>query len=57
MSAEDEKKHVGAGEAEEGGDDDKAPEEEVSVEFKPLVKLKEVEVVTHEEDEESLFKM
>jgi len=27
------------------------------VEFKPLVNLKEVEVVTHEEDEETLFKM
>lgn len=42
---------------EHGDDDEKAPEEEAAVEFKPLVSLKEVEVVTHEEDEETLFKM
>lgn len=32
-------------------------QEEPKIEFKPLVKLSEVEVVTHEEDEEVLFKM
>ena len=31
--------------------------EEASAEFKPLVHLDEVKVVTHEEDEEALFKM
>lgn len=31
--------------------------EEPSAEFKPLVHLDEVKVVTHEEDEEVLFKM
>jgi hypothetical protein len=42
---------------EEEGKDEKAEEEEAKVEFKPLVKLKEVETVTHEENEEVLFKM
>lgn len=32
-------------------------EHEPTVEFKPVVKLQEVEVVTHEEDENVLFKM
>jgi len=45
----------------EEGDDDKdegpAPEEEAKVDFKPLVDLKEVEVVTHEENEDVLFKI
>jgi Ran-binding protein 1 len=41
----------------EGGDEAVAPEEEAKVDFKPLVNLKEVEVQTHEEDEETLFKM
>jgi hypothetical protein len=43
------------------GDADKvegpAPEEEAKVHFKPLVALKGVEVVTHEENEDVLFKM
>jgi len=43
---------------EEGEDHGVHPEEEEpKIEFKPLVKLSEVEVVTHEEDEEVLFKM
>jgi len=46
-------------EKEEGDDKDEGPvaEEESKVDFKPLVQLKEVEVVTHEEDEDVLFKM
>jgi Ran-binding protein 1 len=39
------------------GGDEKSTEEESTASFKPLVELKEVEVVTHEEDEEVLFKM
>jgi len=37
--------------------DEAKEEEESKVEFKPIVKLKEVDVVTHEEDEETDFKM
>jgi len=33
------------------------PEEEAKVDFKPLVNLKEVTTLTHEEDEQTLFKM
>jgi E3 SUMO-protein ligase RanBP2 len=44
-------------EDEAGGDDNNNPEEyEPQVDFKPLVKLQEVEVKTGEEDEEVLFK-
>jgi len=43
---------------EDGGEDeDKAPDEESTATFKPIAELKEVPVVTHEEDEEALFKM
>lgn len=42
---------------EHGGEDHVAEEEEAKVDFKPLVKLPEVAVVTHEEDEDTLFKM
>lgn len=42
-------------EGEEEGGDDKAPEEEAQVEFKPLVQLSEVEVKTMEENEDSLY--
>jgi len=52
MADKEEEKEVG-----EEGSNETAPEEEAKVEFKPLVNLKEVEVVTHEEDEETLFKM
>jgi len=52
MADKEEEKEVGEEESNET-----APEEEAKVEFKPLVNLKEVEVVTHEEDEETLFKM
>jgi len=52
MADKEEEKEVGEEESSET-----APEEEAKVEFKPLVNLKEVEVVTHEEDEETLFKM
>jgi len=44
-------------EGDEGGEVAAATEEEAKVDFKPLVNLKEVDVVTHEEDEEVLFKM
>jgi len=52
MADKEEEKEVG-----EEGSNETAPEEEAKVDFKPLVNLKEVEVVTHEEDEETLFKM
>mmetsp|Transcript_22467 Transcript_22467/g.38548 ORF Transcript_22467/g.38548 Transcript_22467/m.38548 type:complete len:195 (+) Transcript_22467:63-647(+) len=42
---------------EDGGDDEKAPEEEPQAHFEPLVKLQEVKVETHEENEEAVFKM
>ena len=51
------KKDVEDTEDHEEGGDEKAEEEEAKVEFKPLVKLKEVEVVSGEEDEDVLFKM
>ncbi|CAF0732609.1 unnamed protein product [Brachionus calyciflorus] len=41
---------------EEGGDNQNPEEYEPQVEFKPLVKLEEVEVKTGEENEEALFK-
>jgi len=44
-------------ETENQQDGDDKEEEESKVEFKPIVKLKEVDVVTHEEDEETDFKM
>jgi len=37
--------------------DDKAPEEESKIEFKPLVQLQEVATTTGEEDESTIFKM
>jgi hypothetical protein len=40
-----------------GEDNETVPEEEPQVEFKPVVALSEVEVVTHEEDEEVLYKV
>eukprot|EP00275_Glaucocystis_incrassata_P002149 EC124872.1.p1 GENE.EC124872.1~~EC124872.1.p1 ORF type:complete len:202 (+),score=36.95 EC124872.1:83-688(+) len=47
--------------AEAEGDDDaaaeKAAEEECAAHFEPVVKLSEVKVETHEEHEESIFKM
>jgi len=51
--ADKEEDNVGEG----GESSETVPEEEAKVEFKPLVNLKEVDVVTHEEDEETLFKM
>ncbi len=54
MSDEQPTKRVDQENEEEGGDD-KVPEEEAQVEFKPLVQLSEVEVKTMEENEESLF--
>lgn len=41
----------------DGENEDQAPEEESKAEFKPVVELQEVPVVTHEEDEDTLFKM
>jgi len=41
----------------ENDDNTPAPEEEAKVDFKPLVSLKEIDVVTHEQEEDSLFKM
>eukprot|EP01119_Soliformovum_irregulare_P002885 TRINITY_DN13148_c0_g1_i1.p1 TRINITY_DN13148_c0_g1~~TRINITY_DN13148_c0_g1_i1.p1 ORF type:complete len:198 (+),score=46.50 TRINITY_DN13148_c0_g1_i1:60-653(+) len=41
----------------DGEDTGVVPDEESNAEFKPIVSLNEVEVVTHEEDEEVLFKM
>lgn len=32
-------------------------QEEPQIEFKPVVKLEKVEVVTHEENEDTLFKV
>lgn len=43
---------AGAGTAETA-----APEEESTAQFEPVVQLEEVEVKTHEEDEEILWKM
>lgn len=34
-----------------------APEEESTAQFEPVVQLEEIEVKTHEEDEEILWKM
>lgn len=49
------------GAGEEGADGDPtaatAPEEESTAQFEPVVQLEEVEVKTHEEDEEILWKM
>jgi len=52
MADKEDKEEAGTGEG-----DEPAAEEEAKVEFKPLVQLKEVDVVTHEEDEGALFKM
>jgi hypothetical protein len=49
-----------ADEAEEDGDEgggDAAPEEEATAVFKPLVDLAEIDVVSGEEHEETLFKL
>ena len=40
-----------------GAGDEAAPEEESTAHFEPVVQLEEVDVKTHEEDEECLFKM
>jgi len=43
--------------AEDGDDGDVAPEEEATAEFKPLVTLDEVDVVSGEESEDILYKL
>jgi len=40
-----------------GATDEKAPEEEADVQFQPVVKLDEIKVKTHEEDEDVLYKI
>lgn len=48
----------GAEEASAGADVSAvAPEEESTAQFEPVIQLEEVEVKTHEEDEEVLWKM
>ena len=44
-------------EAPKEGEEDASPEAESTAEFTPVVQLEEVEVKTHEEDEEVTFKM
>jgi hypothetical protein len=56
-AAPTEETEVGGVAGGEGNEGEAAPEEESTAHFEPVVQLEEVEVKTHEEDEECLFKM